>query len=164
METPVFVISDQTGTLAYARLMTVWLVAEDRVQIIRANSVVSFAVNTVEPSGSQHHDPLERLSGKLQIRAATSATRNVESLWTSLITFDAGGKEAVKVLTDLTEAITQAEHQAARNPGGNKTLFVHGPLPQFNGNPAKDQVWQISEELPVKHWPSSGSYFRDPLP
>jgi hypothetical protein len=145
--------------------MTVWLVAEDRVQIIRADSVVSFAVNTVEPSGSQHHDPLERLSsGKLQIRAATSATRNVEPWWTSLITFDASGKEAVKILGDLTEAIAQAEQQAARSPGGNMTLFVHGPLPQFNGNPAKDQVWHVSEELPVKHWPTSGTYWKDPLP
>jgi hypothetical protein len=144
--------------------MTVWLVAEDRVQIIRADSVVSFAVNTVEPSGSQHHDPLERLSGKLQIRAATTAPRNVESLWSSLITLDAGGKDAVKVLTDLTEAIAQAEQQVARSPAGSKTLFIHGPLPSFSGNPAKDQVWQISEELPVKHWPTSGSYWKDPLP
>jgi hypothetical protein len=144
--------------------MTVWLVAEDRVQIIRADAVVSYAVHTVEPSGSQHHDPLERLSGKLQIRAATSATRNVEPLWTSLITFDANGKEAVKVLTDLTEAIAAAEQQASHISDGSKTLFVHGPLPRFVGNPAKDQVWQVSEELPAKHWPTSGSYWNDPLP
>lgn len=145
--------------------MTVWLVAEDRVQIIRADSVVSFAVSPVKPNGSEHPDPLERLSSdQLQIRAATSATRNVEPVWTSLITFGAGGKEAVKVFGDLIEAIAQAEQQAARSPAGNKVLFVHGPLPRFVGNPAKDQVWHISEELPVKHWPTSGSYFTDPLP
>jgi hypothetical protein len=159
------VISDQARTLAYSRLMTVWLVAEDRVQIIRADSVVSFAVNSVKPSGSEHHNPLERLSwGKLQILAATSATRNVESVWTSLITFDANGQEAVKVLGDLTEVIAKAEQQTASSSGGNQVLFVHGPLPRFSGNPAKDQVWHISEELPVKQWPTSGSYFRDPLP
>ena len=145
--------------------MTVWLVAEDRVQIIRADSVVSFAVNSVEPSGSEHPDPLERLSwGKLQVRAATSATRNVEPVWTSLITLNVGGKEAVKVLGDLVAAIAQAEQQAAASPGGSKVLFVHGPLPRFVGNPEKDQVWYTSEELPTKKWPTSGSYFKDPLP
>lgn len=156
---------DQKRTLAYSLFMTVWLVAEDRVQIIRADSVVSFAVNSVKPSNSEHHDPLERLSwGKLQIRAATSATRNVEPLWTSLITFDANGKEAVKVLGDLTGVIAQAEQQLARSPGGRQMLFIHGPLPRFSGNLAKDQVWHISEELPAKKWPTSGSYFKDPLP
>jgi hypothetical protein len=142
--------------------MTVWLVAEDRVQIIRADSVISFAVNSVKPTGSEHHDPLERLGWtQLQIRAATSATRNVESVWTSLVTLEANAQEAVKILTDLTEAIEQAEQQSSR---GNKTLFIHGPLPRFNGNPEKDQVWHISEELPTKKWPTSGTYFKDPLP
>lgn len=144
--------------------MTVWLVAEDRVQIIRADSVVSFAVNSVKPSGSEHHNPLERLSGKLQILAATTATRNVEPMWTSLVTFDANGQDAVKVLGDLTGVIAEAEQQTASRPGGNQVLFIHGPLPRFIGNPAKDQVWHISEELPAKQWPTSGSYFRDPLP
>ena len=145
--------------------MTVWLVAEDRVQIIRADSVISFAVNPVKSSGSEHHDPLERLVwAKQQIRAATSATRNVEPIWTSLITLDADGQDAVKVLGDLTEVIAQAEQQAAGSPGGNKVLYVHGPLPRFDGNPTKDQVWHISEQLPTKKWPTSGSYFRDPLP
>jgi hypothetical protein len=141
--------------------MTVWLVAEDRIQIIRADSVVSLAVNPVKPTGSEHHDPLERLTGdKVQVRAATNAARNVEPIWTSLITLNADGRDAVKVLGDLTEVIAQAEQQAARG----KVLYVHGPLPRFDGNPEKDQVWHISEELPKRKWPTSGSYFRDPLP
>ena len=68
------------------------------------------------------------------------------------------------MLAELTATIACAEQQSARSPSGNQVLFVHGPLPRLCGNPAKDQVWHISEELPVKDWPTSGSYFKDPLP
>jgi hypothetical protein len=72
--------------------MTVWLVAEDRVQIVRADSVVSFAVAPVKPSGIESADPVARLPSydRVRILAATSSSRNVDaSPWSALITFGA---------------------------------------------------------------------------
>jgi hypothetical protein len=93
------------------------------------------------------------------------ADRNADaSPWTALITFKADGKGAVKVLAELAETIAEAEQRLARNSGGKQVLYVHGPLPRLDYDPLHTQVWYISEELPVKHWPTSGSYFRDPLP
>lgn len=157
-------VSDQPRILTYSRFMAVWLVAEDRVQIVRADSVISFAVVPVKPSGVESADPVARLPsyGRVRILAATSSPRNIDaSPWSSLITFDANRDAAVRILADLTVTIARAEEQLARNPGGSRVLFVHGPLPQLNGNPAQEQVWHISEELPVKGWPTSGSYFTD---
>lgn len=147
--------------------MSVWLVAEDRVQIIRADSVASFAVVAVKPRGVENADPVARIGsyGQVRILAATSSPRNIDvSPWSALITFDASGEDAVKVLADLTMTIAEAEQQVARSPGGKQVLFVHGPLPRLTRSPAKDKVWHISEELPVKDWPTSGTYFKEPLP
>jgi hypothetical protein len=147
--------------------MTVWLIAEDRVQIVRADSVITFTAVPVKPTGSEHADPLERMPSydRIRILAATASARNADaSPWTALITFKGDGKGAVKVLAELTETIAEAEQQLARSPGGKQVLYVHGPLPRLDSDPIDTQVWHISAELPVKGWPTSGSYFRDPLP
>ena len=67
------------------------------------------------------------------------------------------------MLTELTETIAAAEEQVAQSRG-KKVLYVHGPLPRLDDDPLRTQVWYIAEELPVKNWPTSGSYFKDPLP
>lgn len=147
--------------------MTVWLVAEDRIQIVRADSVITFTAVPVKPTGSEHADPLERMPSydRIRILAATASARNADaSPWTALITFKADGKGAVKVLAELAETVAKAEQQLALSAGGKQVLYVHGPLPRLDDDPLRAQVWYISEELPVKHWPTSGSYFRDPLP
>jgi hypothetical protein len=147
--------------------MTVWLVAEDRVQIVRADSVITFTAVPVKPTGNEHADPLERMPSydRIRILAATASARNTDaSPWTALITFKADGKGAVKVLSELAETVAEAEQQLARSPGGKQVLYVHGPLPRLDYDPLNTQVWHISAELPTKKWPTSGSYFRDPLP
>jgi hypothetical protein len=148
--------------------MTVWLVAEDRVQIVRADSVITFTAVPVKPTGIEHADPLARMPSydRIRILAATASARNADtSPWTALITFKANGKGAVKVLTELAETIAVAEEQLAQSPPGRKkVLYVHGPLPRLDYDPLHTQVWYIAEELPVKDWPTSGSYFTDPLP
>ena len=147
--------------------MTVWLVAEDRVQVIRADRIVSFAVAPLKPTGIESADPVARLNSwnPIQILASTGAARNAESpYWTTLITLDGNGDIAVKLLNELTAAIEEAEQRLARSPGSGRALFIHGPLPRVSDNPMKNQVWHISEELPLKGWPTSGTYFKDPLP
>ena len=147
--------------------MTVWLMAEDRVQIVRADSVITFTAVPVKPTGSDHADPLERMPpyDRIRILAATASARNADaSPWTALITFKADGKGAVKILDELAETIAEAEQQLVRSSGGKQVRYVHGPLPRLDDDPLHTQVWYISEELPVKNWPTSGSYFRDPLP
>lgn len=147
--------------------MTVWLVAEDRVQIVRADSVITFTAVPVMPTGSEHADPLERMPSydRIRILAATTSARNADANpWTALITFKADGKGAVKVLAELAETIAKAERQLAQSSSGKQVLYVHGPLPCLEDDPLHAQVWQISEELPAKHWPTSGSYFRNPPP
>jgi hypothetical protein len=147
--------------------MTVWLVAEDRVQIVRADSVITFTAVPVKPTGIEHADPLARMPSydRIRIVAATASARNADaSPWTALITFKANGKGAVKVLAELAETIAEAEWQLTRRADGRRVLYIHGPLPRLDYDPLKTQVWHIAEELPVKDWPTSGSYFKDPLP
>ena len=147
--------------------MTVWLVAEDRVQIVRADSVITFTAVPVKPTGIEHADPLVRMPSYdwIQILAATASARNTDAApWTALITFKADGKGAVKVLAELAETIAAAEEQIAQSARAKRVLYVHGPLPRLDDDPLRTQVWHIAEELPVKGWPTSGSYFRDPLP
>jgi hypothetical protein len=147
--------------------MTVWLVAEDRVQVVRADKIVSFAITPVKPTGIESADPVARLNSwtPIQVLASTGAARNAESpYWTTLLTVTGDGKTAVKLLNELTAAIEEAEQRIMRGIGGGSTLFIHGPLPRVTDNSAKAQVWHISKELPVKGWPTSGTYFKDPLP
>jgi hypothetical protein len=147
--------------------MAVWLVAEDRVQVVRADKVVSFAVASAKPTGIDSADPVARMNSwnPIQVLASTGAARNAESpYWTTLITCDGDGKISVKLLAELTTAIEEAEQRLARSPGSGRALFIHGPLPRVSDDPSKNQVWHISEELPVKGWPTSGTYFKDPLP
>lgn len=80
-------------------VMTLWLVAEDRVQIVRADSVITFTAVPVKPTGIEHADPLARMPSydRIRILAATASARNADaSPWTALITFKANGKGAVK--------------------------------------------------------------------
>lgn len=145
--------------------MGIWLVAEDRVQVIRADRIVSFAAAPVKPTGIDHANPVERFNSSDQIRilASIGADRNAEAPpWTSLITFKGDGKAAAKVIGELTETLEAAEQKLPYTPGG--VLFVHGPLPRLNGDALKIPVWQISDQLPAKDWPTSGSYWKDPLP
>jgi hypothetical protein len=144
--------------------MAVWLVAEDRVQIVRADSVVTYAVATVKPSGIASADPVARLpNGWVRILAGTHATRDPDSHWAVLLTFQSdGGEAAVKVLHELAVTVGKADEQARAD--GKSALFVHGPLPRLDNDPLREPVWRISEELPVKGWPTSGSFWRDPLP
>lgn len=145
--------------------MAVWLVAEDRVQIVRADSVVTYAVAAVKPSGITSTDPVTRLPNDwVRILAGTHAARDPESQdWAVLLTFQSdGGKAAVKVLHEFAVAVGKADEQA--RVGGKPVLFVHGPLPRLDRDPLRGPVWRISEELPVKGWPTSGSFWRDPLP
>jgi hypothetical protein len=147
--------------------MTVWLVAEDRVQLVRADRIVSFAVVPVKPTGTESSNPLERLPSwdRIRILASTGSARNIEAPhWTCLITFNGDGKAGVKVMSELTATIDAAEQDAARSPGAAQTRYIHGPIPRLEDDPMKTRVWTIAEELPGKKWPTSGSFFRDPLP
>jgi hypothetical protein len=51
--------------------MTVWLVAEDRVQIVRADSVITFTAVPVKPTGIEHADPLARMPSPVLVLACT---------------------------------------------------------------------------------------------
>lgn len=146
--------------------VAVWLVAEDRVQILRADSVVTYAITPVKPSGNTSADPVARLpNDRVRILAGTRATRDPDAQdWTVLLTFtiaDGAGKTAVKVLRELAVTLGEAEARARTN--GTPALFVHGPLPRLTRDPVREKVWHISEDLPLKDWPTSGSFWRDPL-
>lgn len=146
--------------------MTVWLVAEDRVQIVRADHVATFAVAPVSPSPIGDPDPVRRIpNDRVRILAGTHAGRDPEQLgWTALLTFTStgSGKAAVRVLQDLAITLTYAEERD--RTGTDPALFVHGPLPRLNEHPERAHVWRISTELPTRSWPTSGTQFGDPLP
>jgi hypothetical protein len=121
------VISDRARTLAYSRLMTVWLVAEDRVQIVRADSVITFTAVPVKPTGIEHADPLARMPSydRIRIVAATASARNTDaSPWTALITFKANGKGAVKVLAELAETIAEAEQSSSHGASAGARFCI----------------------------------------
>lgn len=127
--------------------MTVWLVVEGDPQIVRADSIVSFTIAAVKPTGDRKADPLDNLPryGLMQILAATASARDADMIpRTVLATFKGNGrKDAPKALSDLAEAIDKAE-QRTRSPGGKQVQYVHGPPP-----------WSVSEELPTRPWPHS---------
>ena len=78
----------------------------------------------------------------MQIRAATSGTRDAEPLWTPLLTFEAGNRDAVKVLGGLTEVIAQAEQQPADSPGKNREDRVPHSAGNYRPVPGpSEQTW-----------------------
>lgn len=147
----------------YAPVMSVWLVAEDRVQIVRAASIVSLSVVPVTPPDSKDPDPVARLprNGTMRILAATSASRDAGPLWIPLHTF-AGAGNAARILAELTAAISTAEQQLAGNPG---VRYIHGPVPVTGGlvSGRDGQMWRIATELPVQAWPRSARSFKDQI-
>ena len=111
--------------------MAVWLVAEDRVQILRADSVVTYAVTPVKPSASASADPVARIpNDRVRILAGTRAARDpgVQD-WTVLLTFAVtdGGKVAVKVLHQL--AVTLGEAKSRQGTAGSRPCSSTGPFP-----------------------------------
>ena len=145
----------------YPHGMAVWLVAEDRVQIVRADRVITFTV-THDRDFPNESNPVKRIGhGQVRILAGTQTARDANAVsWTTLLSFDGDGKAVVKVLQDLAVTLDQAEARAR----GEATVFVHGPLPRLSGNPRATNVWSVSNELPVKDWPTSGSFWRAPAP
>jgi hypothetical protein len=140
--------------------VAVWLVAEDRVQLVRADRVVTVEAVAAKGTSEGGTDPVDpvRNADRVRIMAGTRSGPGADEVsFSRLLTCP--GLVAVKALKELAVTLAQA---SSRLRGGPAALFVHGPLPRFpQADPMRAQIWYISEDLPGKNWPRTGGIWRD---
>ncbi|WP_147425426.1 hypothetical protein [Bailinhaonella thermotolerans] len=131
--------------------MTVWLVAEDVTQLLRADQVVTLAAQPADlperPESRAHPTNRLRHAEWARIMAGSGTGPEADGGHVCLLTLP--GRHAVPALSALAATLARAEK--ATPPG--ESAFVHGPLPSWAAEgPRPDPIWHIAPEPPAA-WP-----------